>query len=205
MRKRNVFNRDIKAIFFDIGYTLCEPVTGDWRATPKFYEYFKPEYFQKLEKEKIKKAFMAGYEVLNNTKQVKTLQEELQLNIESYKAMADILKEINLSDENIFEIAKDRTYNMKNYAFYNDVIRVVSQLKQKYKIGIISDTWPSADDMLKEVGIYEYIDSFTYSCYLGTEKPDARMYLNALDDLNVKAENSVFIDDSIKNLEAAKE
>lgn len=195
---------NIKAIYFDIGYTLCKPATGNWRVTKKFLEYVSGEYLANTSPETIKKAYVTAYDVLNNKKVVSNLYEEVQINFDSYKSMIECFSGLAINDADIKLISEDRTYNMHNYIFYDGVKEVFETLKERYSIGIISDTWPSADLMLKEVGVYEMIDSFTYSCYLGIEKPDEKMYKHALNSLGLKPENALFVDDSIKNLETAK-
>ncbi|MBR6089882.1 MAG: HAD-IA family hydrolase, partial [Anaerolineaceae bacterium] len=44
-----------------------------------------------------------------------------------------------------------------------------------------------------------------FSCYVGVFKPDRRMYLDALEKSGVSAEETVFIDDSVRNLRGAAE
>ena len=44
-----------------------------------------------------------------------------------------------------------------------------------------------------------YFDSIVVSSFLGTSKPDCKMYNTALQELNVKPEEAIFIDDSLKN------
>lgn len=53
------------------------------------------------------------------------------------------------------------------------------------------------------MGIRKYFSFFTYSCFLGTFKPDRRMYEDALSKCGCRAEETVFIDDSVENLEGA--
>lgn len=193
----------IKGIFLDIGYTLCHMNTGDWRATNKFYEYVPREYMANLSSECIARAYKAGNEVQNRWNFVQNMEEEYQMNIESYRAMIREFKEISISEEELQKIAYDRTYNMDNYVFYEGVPEVIRILGETYKIGIISDTWPSADEVLKQAGIFDLIDSFTYSCYVGTTKPDAKMYEHALKDIGLDGKDTLFVDDYIPNLEAA--
>lgn len=193
----------IKGIFFDIGYTLCHMNTGDWRATNKFYEYIPREYMAGLSSDCIARAYEAGNEVQNRWNYVRDLEEEYQMNVESYRAMIREFPEISISDEGLQEIAHDRTYNMDNYVFYEGVPEVIRALGEKYKIGIISDTWPSADAVLKKAGVFDLVDSFTYSCYVGTSKPDAKMYEHALRDIGLDGKETLFVDDYIPNLEAA--
>ena len=70
---------------------------------------------------------------------------------------------------------------------------------------MISDTWPSIGRQLEYLGIAKYFSFETYSCYVGVFKPDRRMYLDALEKSGVSAEETVFIDDSVRNLEGAAE
>lgn len=193
-----------KGIFFDIGYTLCRMNTDDWRATNKFYEYVPREYMRQLPKEIIQRAYAAGNEVLNRYPYVMDVQEEYQMNVEAYTAMIRELPDLSVSERQIIDIAQDRTYNMDNYYFYDGIVELFEVLHKKYKIGIISDTWPTADDVLKKAGVFDYIDSFTYSCYLGVTKPNPQMYEHALKGIGLSGEDTVFIDDYIPNLEAAE-
>lgn len=195
----------LKAIFFDIGYVLCQMNTGDWRATNKFYEYVPREYLAQLPENVVRRAYEASGRVLDSYPFVRTLEEEYQMNVAAYQAMTDELPELHVMQSQIEEIAKDRTYNMDNYLIYEDVKDVMSALQERYKIGIISDTWPSADDVLKRAGVFSYIDSFTYSCYLGVTKPNRKMYEHALKGIGLPGEETLFIDDLERNLAAAAE
>ena len=49
----------------------------------------------------------------------------------------------------------------------------------------------------------DYFDKAFYSCEIGLRKPDAESYQWILDHLNIKADKTLFIDDSIQNVEAA--
>ncbi|MCH5266294.1 MAG: HAD-IA family hydrolase [Lachnospiraceae bacterium] len=192
-----------KGIFFDIGHTLCYPVSNDWRLTKKFYDSIDMNIFHTLGKERIVHAISESLRFLNEHHRLWTVEEEYEQNIDAYKILADCLPELHLPDERIRDIAYDRTYNMDNYCFYDGLKELFQRLSPKYKIGIISDTWPSADNVLRQAGIYEYIDTFTYSCNLGVCKPNPAMFSDAVEKMGIAPENTIFVDDSEKNLEAA--
>ena len=63
----------------------------------------------------------------------------------------------------------------------------------------MSDAWPSLLDVYKENDMTSYFASIVISSFLGTSKPDSKMYLTALQELNIIPEEAVFIDDSLKN------
>ena len=50
----------------------------------------------------------------------------------------------------------------------------------------------------------DYFDKAFYSCEIGLRKPDAESYQWILNHLNIKADKTLFIDDSYQNIEAAK-
>ena len=87
-----------------------------------------------------------------------------------------------MTETSIKEIAYDHTYNMNNYIVYHDAEKVLKVLSKLHKLGIISDTWPSIEQQLCSFGVADYFSTCTYSCFVGTFKPDERMYKDALDD-----------------------
>ena len=92
---------------------------------------------------------------------------------------------------------------MKNYIPYPGIREVLETLGKTHKLGVISDTWPSIVPQLEYLGVSQYFSFTTFSCSLGTVKPDKRMYLDALGKAGVPAGETVFIDDSVNNLEGA--
>lgn len=56
---------------------------------------------------------------------------------------------------------------------------------------------------MNKTNMSTYFDSFVISSFLGTTKPDEKMYITALKELNVKPDETVFIDDNLKNCKGA--
>ena len=94
---------------------------------------------------------------------------------------------------------------MDNYIIYPDAEKVIKTLSRTHRLGIISDTWPSIGNQLSSLNVLQYFSFATYSFELGTFKPDSRMYLDALQKCGCDAKETVFIDDSPRNLEGAAE
>lgn len=63
------------------------------------------------------------------------------------------------------------------------------------KMGVISDTSPSLEYTLQQLGIAEYFSSFTASSLVGAGKPSPSIFSAALDSLGVTAKESIYIDD----------
>ena len=53
------------------------------------------------------------------------------------------------------------------------------------------------------IGVSQYLSFCTFSCFVGVFKPDKRIYLDALNKCGVSAEETVFIDDAVGNLDGA--
>ncbi len=96
-------------------------------------------------------------------------------------------------------------YNDRKFLFPNEVFQIIPKLSKNYKLGIISDTWPSLERVFKNVGLRGYFSTFVMSSKLGVNKPDELMFTTALDELKIKPEEAIFIDDNEMNVEGAQE
>ena len=194
---------DKSVIFFDVGYTIDYPASGDWMFTNMFYE-IAGERLKQFTEIQIGKARKAGADYLEKEHLIRTEEEEARQFYQYYRIVSECLQ-LNLTDEEITALAGDRTYNMDNYIIYPDAKEVIQTLSRTHRLGIISDTWPSIENQLRSLDVLQYFSFATYSFSLGVYKPDKRMYLDALKKCGHDAEDTVFIDDSPGNLEGAAE
>ena len=195
--------QDKKVLYFDIGYTLDMPASGDWMFTGLFLR----EAGEKLKEhtgEEISCARNAGLRFLTQNHLVTSVEAECAQFRQYYSIISDELG-LGLSGEQLDRAARDRSYNMDNYIPYPGIREVLETLSKTHRLGLISDTWPSVDKQLEHIGVDRYFSFHTYSCELGVFKPDRRMYLDALAKGGVPAEETVFIDDSVRNLDGAAE
>jgi len=73
-----------------------------------------------------------------------------------------------------------------------------------YKMGVISDTSPSLEYSLQQLGIAKYFTSFTASSLVGAGKPSPVIFRAALDSLGVTAEESIYVDDYSPEADGAR-
>lgn len=191
---------NIKTLFIDIGFTICFPLTGNWRFTKKFYDCIDIGIFNRISDKRKKEALELSDKYLFSNHCISTLEEEYEQNVIAYSIIADCLHELQLSIDDIRKIAKDRTLNMDNYVFYPNVKDALKLISNYLRISIISDAWPSSRLLLKETGIWEIIDTCTLSCDIGICKPNIAIYQKALEDSNAVPQESIFIDDYEPNL-----
>lgn len=192
---------DKKVIFFDVGYTLDMPASGDWMLTNRFLEEA-GDRLGRCSDEDILRAKEAGFRFLAQDHLVTTVEAECEQFYRYYSVVSDELG-LNLTEAQRERIARDRAVNMQNYIPYPGIHEVLETLSKTHRLGVISDTWPSIQQQLEYLGISKYFSFETYSCYVGVFKPDRRMYADALEKCGVSAEETVFIDDGPRNLDGA--
>ncbi len=112
--------------------------------------------------------------------------------------------EIIIDDIKIELVARDLVYNYDKYVFFNDAIEVIPDLNKRYLLAVVSDAWPSLENVFKKAGLRDYFKSFVVSSVIGVRKPDELMYSTALIELGVSPGDAIFIDDNFKNCDGAK-
>lgn len=73
-----------------------------------------------------------------------------------------------------------------------------------YQIAILSDTITPHAELIRSKGVYEPFDPVVLSHEVGLRKPDPAIYQLTLERLGLPAAETVFIDDTPENIEAAK-
>ena len=193
----------IKGVFLDLGWTLLRPASNDWFITNKMLEFASLEALRGLPEEKRNAAFDKALKYLDDNHRLTTEDEEIEQFTKFYAIIAAELPELGISAEHAGEIAEFKVYGTDNYIFFEHSKSTLLKLREKYKLGIISDTWPSADRILQCGGVEDLFETKTYSCHIGTWKPDEKMYLHALVQMGLPPEQTVFVDDWEPNLDGA--
>lgn len=196
-------NKKIKGILFDSGRVLNGPVTGHWFITNNFFEYVDKHKFNSIPSREKELAFKKAGEFINAKDFVLTEEEEYKYFFEYYSIFAKYLPQLQLTKATIELIAKDYVYNYDKYSFFEDAKNIIPKLSYKYKLAVVSDAWPSLENVFKKAGLRNYFASFVISSKLGVRKPNELMYKTALEELGLCPEEAIFIDDSAKNCSGA--
>lgn len=192
-------NYKIKAILFDSGKVLNRPSSGHWFISPNFFKYVDEEKFNSIEKKRIYYAFKKANEYINEQNIILDKASEYKHFIEFYKIFSVNLPELNIGYKKAEMLAKDLVYNTEKYVFYDDAKKVLPKLREKYKLGIVSDAWPSLWGVYVKAEMDIYFDCVVISSFLGVIKPNAKMYQTALEQLKVSPQEVIFIDDNLEN------
>lgn len=151
------------------------------------------------------RAFSNVCRIYKELKSVKDLDTEDRFWMKWFE---QILQQLGVHN-NLEEHAKSlfRQYALyKTKKLYPEVIPTLEYFSQAgHKLGVISDTFPSLELTLNLLGIRHYFQNVTASSLVGAGKPDPRIFNSALNDLNVQAEESIFVDDVKNKADGARE
>jgi putative hydrolase of the HAD superfamily len=116
---------------------------------------------------------------------------------------------VNVDNETVREAAEAFSDCFaKSMTIENYLPSLLETLHKRYRLAAVSNMSfaRAIFQSLKEVGIYKHFDAVIVSGVLGWRKPSPRIFRVALRDLDVKAEEAVFVGDSpIADIEGAKQ
>ena len=85
-----------------------------------------------------------------------------------------------------------------------DILSLLRSLRKTHKTGLISNAWDGMRPWIIEHKFEDAFDSLIISAELGFAKPDLRIYRAALDELDIRADEAIFVDDVQKNISACE-
>ena len=150
---------NVKAILFDSGRTLNVPRTGHWFITPNFMKIIDREDFI-YSNEEMNKAMRVAYEHISKILLVETEEQEYSMFKEFYEIVLREVKYPNINNEVIELLARDNVYNDDKFLFFDDIEPSLRILKEKYLLGIVSDTWPSLERVFINNNLRKYFSTF---------------------------------------------
>lgn len=93
-----------------------------------------------------------------------------------------------------------------HFSLISKTLKIAEKLKESgYKLGIVSDNIKPFVIYAKKRGVFDSFDVTIFSCDVGYRKPEPEIFKIALERLDSKPEDSVFIDDVKEYVEAAKD
>lgn len=107
------------------------------------------------------------------------------------------------------KVGKEEIAAVEDGFFAGDVIdhalvEYLRSLRPRYKTGLISNAWSDMRAYLSRRKIDDVFDHLIISAEVGAAKPDAKIYLLALEQAQVRANEAVFVDDVPANIEACE-
>ena len=84
------------------------------------------------------------------------------------------------------------------------ILNFLRSIKPKFKVGLISNAWSGLRAYIEREKFDDAFHHLTISAEVGVTKPSAKIYEFALEQLQVKAKEAVFVDDVQENIEACE-
>ena len=191
-----------KAIFFDRDGTLTYFDKNKEKWRDNIIEEWSGKTFE-LPYEKMMKLFNMASE--GKKPWYKTLDDERNF-FKRYYEFLLVEEGVVVNIEERAEILFNELWCNGDRKLFPETITVLEYFKSKgYKIGVISDTSPSLEYTLQQLGIAKYFTSFTASSLVGAGKPSPIIFNAALTAQGVTAEESIFVDDYKPEADGARE
>ncbi|MCD1295375.1 HAD family hydrolase [Methanocella sp. CWC-04] len=92
-----------------------------------------------------------------------------------------------------------RATTRKKIFIYPTVKPALDQLQRRYRLGIVSNAQEAFTiPELRLFGLDPYFETIVLSSMVGAKKPNSRIFLQALKNLDIKPENAVFVGNDLK-------
>lgn len=85
-----------------------------------------------------------------------------------------------------------------------EIVNFLRGLRQTHKVGLVSNAWDGLRSFIRREKFEDAFDEMIISAEVRMAKPGAAIYQHALRALGATAEESVFVDDFIENIEACR-
>lgn len=194
----------VKAILLDSLRVLNYPASGHLFIPPAFFDYIKPVNWDHVHDIERHAAFAQAKETLDMYPLVPTREDEFTVFSDYYATLFRSIPRLKATPEQIEGIARSMVFDPAKFTFFPDTLEVLPRLAASYKLAVVSDAWPSLEDVFVHAGLRDYFSAFIISSQIGVRKPDPRMFNAALDALGIKPEEALFVDDNKKNCDGAR-
>ncbi|RXH51532.1 HAD family hydrolase [Kurthia gibsonii] len=175
-----------KAVLFDLDGTLLN--------RDKSVELFINKQYERL------------YELLSHIPKEQYISRFIELDNHGYvwkdKVYQQLISEFNIPFVTWEELLQDYVQQFKHHCVgFPHIHKMLEELKNnKIALGMITNGYGQFQmDNIKALDIEKYFDVILVSEWEGIKKPNPKIFMNALEQLNVEPSESVFIGDHPEN------
>jgi putative hydrolase of the HAD superfamily len=186
----------VKGVLIDFGDTLAYT---DWKAYDRYIEEIVAvvrENRGSLGVDNVRSMFTSLYRS-SSLGEMKSLEDFWaiflgRLGVPCDKSLIDRLERIR------------KRFYVSSFRLYEGVPSVLSVLRKKYRLGLVSNCGVGLMDVIRTLGLTEFFDVIVLSYEVGVRKPDERIYVEAHEKMKLKGDECVFVADEISDLEGAR-
>lgn len=185
---------NIHAVIFDVGNTLTTP---DWERIHSVSKKFSDSEFQKAELQmRISKILLAADSDPDFLKNL--ADKSVQTGWHFRQVYKDLGFDESQLEEFINELDKIHLERHLWTKLNEDVFDVFEKLKNRdFRLGAISNSEDGrVEDLLLSVKLLPFLDVYLDSFLVGYAKPDARIFLKAIEDLGLSPNEAAFVGDT---------
>jgi putative hydrolase of the HAD superfamily len=188
----------IKAVLFDMGNTLIE---YDFESPEEVFHRILLSLSIPKSLDDIKEAFLSAK---NEARDVGLLSSFGKMECEEYWNRWDslVLKHLRMAEHaELGEIVQSKWFDFVNCTFYPEVKEVLSELRRRgLKVGLISNGYEEEIAFVVEKA---GLQKATFDIIVGVDttkktKPDPDIFKYAIDKLEVKPEETIFVGDNVE-------
>ena len=204
---------NIRALLFDVNGTLIDIETDEWmeeayRAISHFLTYqgislhrgeVRDLYFGIM-----KEQFAASKEKYPEFDVVAIWREVIRRYATEHTRNLGTEK---LQQMPLFIAELQRGISRKRLVAFPNTQEILGQLKKRYRLAIVSDAQSAYGVAeLRAVGLADFFSPIIISGDYGYRKPDARLYQAALNELQVRPEEAIFVgNDRFRDVQGARQ
>ena len=191
-------------MILDSGGVLIRPVGGEWFPTASL-ERVLAERGVDWQRDKLADAVAAGAAYLDAVHGV-PLRDEAEERVVLTRYHEIVLAGVAVTRDGT---ALAREIQAREEARdvvepYEWAIEVLAELRARsIPVVVLSNAWPSLRRLHRDLGIDRYVKAMVISAEEGVGKPDARVFVTALEALGEPPDRTVFVDDWPGHVEAA--
>lgn len=154
----------VKAVFFDSGNVLSRTKSGSWIFP---FDNSAIVDISKIDtnSEKFHRAIAETMRYMEMDHNITDEEDECEFIKNIYLNFFSVYGDIIVKDVDYDKLAKEQVYHVNSLAFYSDVKSCLTELKKRYKLGVVAVPYPSNKRMYVESGYYDYFDIFEVSCF----------------------------------------
>jgi putative hydrolase of the HAD superfamily len=185
MKHRKEKDKIYKAALFDRDHTLLHGDPAVKQARTEMIEHWSGKPLDAPD---------GLFDRLYGNRQLMTVENEIsfwRLYFAELLRAQGITKQVAARADALFD-----AFWLKGSVVYPETVPVLDWFAARgYRMGVISDTFPSLRLTLEAVGLDRYFDCFVCSDQVGVMKPEPLIYRTALGLLGVSAQESLYVDD----------
>ncbi|MFB8271221.1 HAD family hydrolase [Streptomyces sp. NPDC055955] len=185
---------DLRAVLFDSGGVLMQPIGGRWNPRADF-EQTVLSHAPSITPDQFAAAIITGdqfFAASSSTPDYDDYHRVMlrDLGVEpTVRLLADLRREV--PPATVLET-------------YPEVMGTLEELSRRgVRMAVVSDAWPDLPDLHAGLGIGQFFEAYAISAELGCDKPDPRMYHHASTALNLAPAQCLFVDDDPSLVAAA--